>query len=232
MIRGRFITRGIILSRTDFAEADRILTFLTPDHGKVKAIAKGVRKSKSKLAGGIELFSVSHISILVGRGEINTLMSTRLEKHFGNIVKEVEHTKTGYELMRLINKVTAELPEAAYFKLLKNGLDALNDLKIDYQLTELWFKMQLLKLTGHAPNLRTDAAGKQLLARGAHNFSFDKMCFMADKRGRYKSPHIKFLRLSFGNNSPKALSRIEDLEKIIKTCQPLVQTMLQTHLRI
>jgi len=49
----RINTHGIVLARTDFGEADRILTFLTPDNGKVKAIAKGVRKQKSKMAGGI-----------------------------------------------------------------------------------------------------------------------------------------------------------------------------------
>jgi DNA repair protein RecO (recombination protein O) len=49
----QFRTQAIILNRTDYGEADRIISFLTPDHGKVKAIAKAVRKSKSKLAGGI-----------------------------------------------------------------------------------------------------------------------------------------------------------------------------------
>jgi DNA repair protein RecO (recombination protein O) len=53
------VTKGIVLTRTDYGEADRILHFLTPDQGKIAGIAKGVRKSKSKLAGGIELFSVS-----------------------------------------------------------------------------------------------------------------------------------------------------------------------------
>ncbi|HEX2615498.1 MAG TPA: DNA repair protein RecO, partial [Nitrososphaera sp.] len=54
----RFRSDALVISRTNFGEADRILTFLTPNHGKVRGIAKGVRKPKSKLAGGIELFSV------------------------------------------------------------------------------------------------------------------------------------------------------------------------------
>ena len=57
----RISTRSIILTRINYAEADRIITFLTPSNGKVRAIAKGVRKAKSKLAGGIELFSISDI---------------------------------------------------------------------------------------------------------------------------------------------------------------------------
>jgi DNA repair protein RecO (recombination protein O) len=68
-------TRGIILSRTDFGEADRILTVLTPQQGKLRLMAKGVRKIKSKLAGGIELFSVSDITYIRGKGELGTLIS-------------------------------------------------------------------------------------------------------------------------------------------------------------
>ena len=226
------VTQGIILTRTNFGEADRIVTIITSDQGKIRGLAKGVRKVKSKLAGGIELFSISHISILVGKGEINTLMSTRLENHFGNIVKEMERTKAGYEFMRLLNKATAEAPEEAYFDLLASGLASLDDLELDYQLSDIWFMMQLLKLTGHGPNLRSAAAGQQLLAGGSYNFSFDKMCFAPDKKGKFKTRHIKFLRLGFGDNSPKALSRIDGVEKLTKDCQQLVLTALQTHLRV
>ncbi|HRQ86596.1 MAG TPA: recombination protein O N-terminal domain-containing protein, partial [Candidatus Saccharibacteria bacterium] len=45
-------TRAIILRRTNYGEADRILQLLTPE-GRKSAIARGVRKEKSKLAGGI-----------------------------------------------------------------------------------------------------------------------------------------------------------------------------------
>lgn len=58
------VTSGIVLNRINFGEADRILTVITPDQGKLSLIAKGVRKEKSKLAGGIELFSVSNISFI------------------------------------------------------------------------------------------------------------------------------------------------------------------------
>ena len=92
----QIVTRGIILSRTDFGEADRILTILTHEQGKIRGIAKGVRKVKSKLAGGIELFSISQISFIQGKSDIYTLTSTRLEKHFGNIVHDIDRTMYAY----------------------------------------------------------------------------------------------------------------------------------------
>src|SRR5581483_3542398 len=110
----QFRTQAIILNRTDYGEADRIISFLTPDHGKLKAIAKGVRKSKSKLAGGIELFSVSDISFIPGRKEISTVVSTRLIKHYGHIVKDLNRTNTGYALIKRLDKATEDAPETDY----------------------------------------------------------------------------------------------------------------------
>ena len=88
----RTITRGIVLARTNYQEADRIITFITPDQGKLRVLAKGVRKSMSKMAGGIELFSISEIGFLKGRGELCMLTSTRLEKYFDTIVQDINRT--------------------------------------------------------------------------------------------------------------------------------------------
>src|SRR5205814_1274862 len=101
-------TQGVVLSRTDFGEADRIIHFLTPDHGKVTGIAKGVRKSKSKLAGGIELFSISELTFIVGKSEIYTIISARLINHFDNIVKDLNRTNIGYDFLRMVNKATED----------------------------------------------------------------------------------------------------------------------------
>ena len=230
----QFVSSGIILSRTDFGEADRIITFLTPDHGKVRAIAKGVRKAKSKLAGGIELFSTSHLTLIVGRGEINTLISTRLIKHYGDIVKDLERTNTGYELIKILNKATEDHPEEAYFKLLQQSFEALNNQAVDPQITELWFKMQLLRHGGHSPDLRTDKSGKGLQRGKTYRFQLENMQFVPATHGNggFSSIQIQFLRLGFSNNLPKILQRVENVEPLVKACQPLVQAMLAAHVRI
>ena len=62
-------TRAIVLRRTNYGEADRILQLLTPD-GKKSVMARGVRREKSRLAGGIELFAVSDVVIGEGKGEL------------------------------------------------------------------------------------------------------------------------------------------------------------------
>lgn len=228
----RYTTQGIILSRTDYGEADRILTFLTSDHGKVRAIAKSVRKSKSKLAGGIELFSISDLTLIIGRGELNTLISSRLVRHYGNIVKNIERTNLAYELLKTINKATEDEPEAAYFKLLDQSLAALDDPGLDIDLTKLWFDMQLLKLAGHIPNLHTNSTGTKLVDSKTYNVNLEQMSFEPASRGLLSANHIKFMRLGFRSGKPQTIHRINDAASLAAACAPIIQTMLRTHVRI
>jgi DNA repair protein RecO len=229
----RVTTKGIVLSRINYGEADRIIKFLTPDHGKISVMAKGVRKAKSKLAGGIELFSVSDLSFIIGKSEIYTLISSRLDKHYGNIVKDIERTSTGYELIMLINHATAEHPEESYFTLLHLAFEALDDPKLDPSVTALWFYMQLLKLAGHSPNLRTDSEGAGLQASADYNFDPDNMSFITQesKQGTYGANHIKFLRVGFAAGRPQTLHRVEDVQKLTNSTKELVAVMLKTHVR-
>src|SRR5579864_2914277 len=59
-------TEAIVLKGYDYGEADRILTLLTPHLGKLSAIAKGVRRTKSRMSGHVDLFTRS--SLLIARG--------------------------------------------------------------------------------------------------------------------------------------------------------------------
>jgi DNA repair protein RecO (recombination protein O) len=228
----RLNTKAIVLARTDYGEADRILTLLTPDQGKVKGIAKGVRKSKSKMAGGIELFSVSEVSYIIGKSEINTIISTRLVKHYGNIVKDIDRTNLAYEIIKITNKATEDHPEEAYFKLLKDVFEALDDDSINATLINLWFNAQLLKISGHAPNLKTDKEGNTLREGKKYDFDFEKVCFTAKTSGPYGVDEIKFARLVFGNNQPQTLQKVQRAPKLAVKLLPLTQAILQLHIRI
>jgi DNA repair protein RecO (recombination protein O) len=241
----QLVTTGIILNRTDYGEADRIITLLTPNYGKLRLIAKGVRKVKSKLAGGIELFSVSNITYIQGRKDIGTLISARLVKHYGDIVKDLDRTMLGYELIKRLDRATEDEPEAAYFELLEQSFAALDDPAIDLDLIRLWFAMQLLRLGGHTPNLSTDVAGEKLRAEGVYQFSFDDMAFTLSAvgssgdlvmesgagLGQFTSMHIKFLRLGFGGYPPSALMRVKEVGAIVRSVTPLTQTVLQLYIR-
>jgi DNA repair protein RecO (recombination protein O) len=227
----QIVTQGIVLTRTNFGEADRIITMLTPDHGKVRVIAKGVRKIKSKLAGGIELFSVSQITYLPGKSEIHTLISARLQKHYGNIVQDITRTMLGYELLKRMNRATEDITEPEYFAIMHRALAGL-DGPVPENLLELWFDAQLLKLAGYLPNLITGMDGKRLSADKLYTFDFDNMAFAQADQGLLTPAHIKFLRLVFGLEEPGPLGQVMDAAKVVGPCAQLVSTMRQTFIRV
>lgn len=224
-------TRAVILRRTDYGEADRILTLLTPDHGKLTLMAKGVRRIKSKLAGGIELFSVSDIAYIRGRGEIGTLVSTRLLRHYGAIVSDVNRTMLGYELIKQLHKATEDEPDSGYFELIEQAFSALDDPAVDLQLIRVWFLMQLLRLDGHTPNLHAELSGHKLEVGKHYNFNFDDMAFAEHPGAVFTADHIKFLRVGFAGNRPQFMQKITGLDNLLQAVTPLVQTMAATYIR-
>jgi|SRR3989344_96584 len=221
----QIVTSGIVLSRTNFGEADRILTVLTPDQGRIKLMAKGVRKIKSKLAGGIELFSVSDITYIKGKGDISTLISSRLKVHFGQIATDIDRTMFGYEALKRINKTVEDNAGPEYFELLRATLEALDSLNLSLESIELWLNAQLLKLAGHSPNLKTDTTGNTLKSDQLYGFDLDKMAFAPREKGSYSANHIKLLRLAFQLQSPLTFSQIQEKDTSVRDCLILVKSM-------
>lgn len=227
----RIVTKGIVLRRLDYGEADRIVTMLTPDHGKLGLIAKGVRRPKSKLAGGIELFSVSTVTFIRGRGELATLISCRLDEHYGNIVKDINRVQLGYDILLKLDKATEDEPESEYFDLLRLTLAALDKPQVPADLIKIWFSAQLLRLSGHSPNLQIDAAGQNLQSDKLYNIDPQAMTCQADPAGQLAADQIKFLRLMFSDAQPVVLARVEGQSTLVGQLAPLVSDMHRTHLR-
>lgn len=201
---------AIILRRTDYGEADRIMTFLTHDHGKIRAIAKGVRKQKSKMAGGIELFSVSEIHFIKGRGDIDTLVSTRLKNHYGDIVKHLDRTELAYAFLKIIDKTVEDHTGQEYFTVIHESLAAANDTRIPVLLTELSFSMRVLLLLGTLPDFSVDKKGVQLDPDDTYEFDHEAVSFVARADAPFRKNHLKVLRL-LAHNSPQAMAAVQGI---------------------
>ena len=221
------ISLGIVLGRTDFGEADRILTVITPDQGKLRLIAKGVRRAKSKMAGGVELFSISQITYIPGRGEIGTLVSARLKDHYGKIVQDIERTMYGYEVLKVVSKSTEDEVGCEYFDLVATVLASLDNFDLPIEYTALWFDIRLLGLTGHLPNLRTDAQGKRLEQSKKYGLVPQDMVFVEQQDGQYEADHIKLLRLASSIEAPVTLLQVNGTDRVIGQCSSLARQMRQ-----
>jgi len=223
------VTDAIVLRRVNYGEADRIVTFLTPSDGKLALVARGVRRPKSKLAGGIELLSISSVTYAGGRsGGLGTLVSARLEQHFGNIVKDLARVQLGYELLQTADKITEDQPEPEYFTLLATGLAALNMPDVPADLIKVWFAAGLLRLAGLTPNLITDTEGQRLELERTYNFEYDSVCFTPGQD--FTADHIKVLRLLFSGTSPAVIGKVQGIDRLSAEVSPLV-TMLQSTLQ-
>lgn len=221
------VTSGIVLTRVDYKEADRIITLLTSDKGKIRVMAKGVRRAQSKLAGGIELFSVSQVTYLPSRGEIHTLVSARLERHYGKIIHDINRTMMGYEMLRRMHRVTEDMVGAEYFDLMSCCLAGLNEQSLHDQLVELWFGARLLDIAGYHPNLQTDVSGENLLVGHNYTFDFEHMAFRLAPEGSFTANHIRLLRVAFASDSPERLARINDAAAYSADVLRLIQVLQQ-----
>lgn len=224
------VTEGIILSRINYGEADRIITILTSTKGKIRLIAKGVRKIKSRLAGGIELFSINDITYISGKGDLGTLVSSRLKTNFGNIVKDVSRTMFIYDVLKMFNKITEDALDHEYFLLLLKILSATNDDTNSIDAITLWMNMQLLKTGGHSPNLNTDTTGEKLNVNQSYVFSIEEMAFSKQDSGPFNADYIKLLRLALSVNSASKVANVIDAENMLPPLVQLSKTMLQTHM--
>lgn len=186
-------TLGYVLRRTNYGEADRILNIITLQ-GKISAIAKGVRKEKSKLAGSIEMFTLTDFNIHLRNGEFGVVTGARMVRHYGNIIKDFSKVELAAMMLKKINKVAENSDNSGFFQILDQSLMELND-KNDRMLVEAWFLMNLTEATGEEINLYRDINGEKLSVENYYNWEPMENAFVKDERGEFGSDDIKMLRL-------------------------------------
>lgn len=216
-------TRAIILRRTNYGEADRILTILTPEYGQQAVIARAVRREKSKLAGGIELFAVCELGLV--RSSTNTdgmwtLTSSRIVMFYGQIMTDYDRLQFGYETVRQIANLSNAIAAPELYQVLDDVLAALNNLLVDLRLVKTWFYLHLARLRGGELNLWTDSNGMKLV-EGA-NYSYDTVegvFVYVENGGKFTTEVIKLLRL-LDANSATLLVRLNTINGEV-ICQAL-----------
>ncbi|MGB3945509.1 MAG: DNA repair protein RecO [Candidatus Saccharimonadales bacterium] len=210
-------TKGIVLRRTNYGEADRIVQLLTPDNGVMSVMAKGVRKEKSRLAGGIELFATCDVTVGSGRGELGILTAARLETFYSQIMTDYDRLQFGYDAIKQVSKVASTLDEPAFYDLLEQTFASLNDSSVDVRLTRIWFWLQLAILLGVGMNLSTDSNGMKLVEDAVYSYSEHDHGFVFHEKGTFSTDHIKLLRL-LSAQQPKVAAHVSNVEPLLNDC--------------
>jgi DNA repair protein RecO (recombination protein O) len=209
-------TRAIVLRRTNYGEADRILQLLTPA-GKRSVMAKGVRREKSRLAGGIELFAICDVVIGEGRGDLGILTSARLVQFYGHIMHDYDRMQFAYVTIKLITKASEMVDEPEWYDVLSEVLMGLDAHSIELDLVQAWFYLHYAGLLGHELSLFHDTGGEKLSAEKIYRYDEAEQGLRPAENGDIGSEHIKLLRL-IATRPLKTLSQIGGLHEILPAC--------------
>ena len=204
-------TEAIVLRRTNYGETDRILNLLTPD-GKVSCLAKGVRKEKSKLAGGIELFTLSEVTLHKSmKSDLQLLTSAKMKVFYSNLLPDLDRLELASKILKELNRVTEQVDNSEFFEILKQSLEGLNN-GYDLRLVETWFNFNLARARGEQINFLTDTDGVPLKKDLNYVWDSTDEALKPLENGKIGADEIKIMRMILV--SPLVLiNRIKGLEK-------------------
>lgn len=164
-------TDAIIIRRSDFGEADRLLTVFTPDRGKLRLMAKGVRKITSRKAGHVELFMLTDMLIAQAR-TWDIISQAEIVESYRNLREDLDKTSHAYYVAELVDRITEEHDaNAPLFELLALTLTRLSHVD-DPFITLRYFELHLLSLTGFQPQLHFCVACEKVLQPVENYFHF------------------------------------------------------------
>jgi DNA repair protein RecO (recombination protein O) len=165
-----YTTEAIVLKRQNLGEADRIVTLFTPSEGKLRAVAKGVRRPASRLAGHLELFSLSVVQLALGR-ELDIVTQAETRAAFRAVREDLARTSQAYYALELVDRFMPDrLPNRAVFDLLSELLHGL-DMLSPSPLALPYFEVHALAALGYRPQLVACVSCRAEIAPGANYFS-------------------------------------------------------------
>jgi DNA repair protein RecO (recombination protein O) len=145
--------QGIVLRSVKLGEADKIVTILTQGSGKVRAVAKGIRRTNSKF--GARLEPLTHVSLMLYAGRnLDTVTQAEIISPFRGIRAAFDLIAAGETMLEATDKVAEEHERnVRLFMLLLSGLRALEAMPNDSAATAESFLLKLLSLSGFHPSL-------------------------------------------------------------------------------
>lgn len=210
-------TEAIVLKRTDFGEADKILTLYTPHLGKLRAIAKGVRRPTSRLGGHVELFTHSRLLIAKGRN-LDIVTQSETIHSFIPLREDLLRTTLACYVAELTERLVEERIESyPLFDLLLRTFERV-DSGSNPQLAVHFFEIQLLGHLGYRPELHRCSHCQAVVGPSGNFFSpvsggvLCLDCGRADATARGMTTNaFKMLRLmQSGNYATSARVRLDD----------------------
>lgn len=222
-----------MLRKLDYGEADRIFTLLTRTHGKVGAIAKGVRRPSSKLGPSLELYGHVDVLLAKGRGELDVVAQVQRVPGY-RIEGDIGRMAYAALIAELAERVCEDRhPVDGIYELAVAAMDELAR-EPDPRRASAWFLMSALDLLGYAPQLVNCAACERPLAPRAAPFSAEAGGFLCDRcqlPGMAAVPltAIKVLRL-MASADRDTYRRLKIDDALMSSIEMVLEVQLEHHL--
>jgi len=225
-------TEAIVLKRTNLGEADSIVTLFTPNLGKIRAVAKGVRRPKSKLGGHLDLLTQS--SLLLAQGQnLDVITQSQMMESFLPLRSDLWRTSCAIYLVELVDQFTAEEVENyPVYRLLQTALLRLCEEQSN-ELVLRYFELHLLSHLGYQPELYQCLNCRAPLALGGNLFSVSGggvICPNCAKKEQLVYPisvdAIKVMRFLFKNDIGSA-SRLKTSPNLSNELEQLMRQYIR-----
>lgn len=154
---------GFVLKGTDFSEADKLITVFTLEYGKLRLLAKGARRPRSRLAGACQQFNL--VKFLAFQGRNLDVVSQAETKHsFPGLKARLDLLAYATCFAELVDSFCGECyPDAVMYSAFGSALSML-EAGVDPEMVLIWFGLISLCTAGYAPQLdRCAACGKPLV---------------------------------------------------------------------
>ena len=149
-----FRDKGVVLRTYRLGEADKIIVFLTERHGKVRAVAKGIRKTTSKFGGRLEPLTQVDLLLWQGRSDLDIVNQVEVVHAFRPIREDLNRMPRGISLLEVSDQMAQERhPDPRLYSMLVGALSALADVNADPTLVAPSFFLKALVLEGAGPVL-------------------------------------------------------------------------------
>jgi DNA repair protein RecO (recombination protein O) len=148
----RYTTDAIVLSRFDLGEADRVLTLITPAGGKIRVIAKGIRRPTSRLGGSLEPFAELNVALARGR-TFDVVTQVSVGHAWLRLRDSLRSTATAWYLAELADRSLEERNAVEPVYLLLRRAYELLDADMAPDRVARWFEMHLLDELGQRPEV-------------------------------------------------------------------------------
>ncbi|MZH46298.1 MAG: DNA repair protein RecO, partial [Nitrospinae bacterium] len=215
-------TRAIVIKSMNLSESDRLVTFMTENHGKVKCVAKGARKVKNRFWGALEPMSLIHL-IYFGKEHqsLFRLNQSDIIESFQTIREDFDKLYTGVYFLDLIDAMVLEGHwDPEIFSLLYQALAAL-DHQTELDPLRRLFEVRLLSLSGYKPQLENCVICRKKHENGMLPFSYTHNGIVCSScSGKAK------IDIQFSVGTKNYLKKLLNVE--IKTCERLKFPKSQT----